>query len=101
MGTRVLVPFPFPINLDWSTRILVRNEFPVQAPEAPQQEGATLVDPFTIPGSNSAIGLQGNYMNTRKFLDCNQPMRIPCSLFATAILLLSAYAVSLADTAQP
>jgi CubicO group peptidase (beta-lactamase class C family) len=39
-------------------------------------------------------------MNTRKFLDYNQPMRIPCSLFATAILSLSVYAVSLADTSQ-
>src|SRR5258708_5612390 len=42
----------------------------------------------------------GNCMNTREFLDYNQPMRIPCSLFATAILALSVCAVSLADTSQ-
>jgi D-alanyl-D-alanine carboxypeptidase len=39
-------------------------------------------------------------MNTRKFLDYNQSMSIPCSLFATAILSLSVHAVSLADTLQ-
>jgi D-alanyl-D-alanine carboxypeptidase len=39
-------------------------------------------------------------MNTRKFLDYKQPMRIPCSLFAAAILSLSVNAVSLADTSQ-
>lgn len=37
-------------------------------------------------------------MNTRKFLDYNQPMRIPNSLFATAILCLSCHAISLAET---
>ena len=36
----------------------------------------------------------------RKFLDYNQPMRIPCSLLATAILSLGVHAVSLADTSQ-
>jgi D-alanyl-D-alanine carboxypeptidase len=39
-------------------------------------------------------------MNTRKFLGYNQPMHIPRSLFATAILSLSVHAVSLADTSQ-
>src|ERR1700728_3875039 len=39
-------------------------------------------------------------MNTRKFLDYNQSMSIPRSLFATAILSLSVHAVSLADTLQ-
>src|ERR1700722_471531 len=40
-------------------------------------------------------------MNTRKFLDYNQSMSIPCSLFATAILSLSVYSVSAADPPQP
>jgi D-alanyl-D-alanine carboxypeptidase len=39
-------------------------------------------------------------MKTRKFLDYNQSMSIPCSLFATAILSLSFNAISLADTSQ-
>src|ERR1700723_1931532 len=39
-------------------------------------------------------------MITRKCLDYKQPTRIPRSLFATAILSLSVYAVSLADTSE-
>jgi CubicO group peptidase (beta-lactamase class C family) len=39
-------------------------------------------------------------LNTRKFLDYNQPMRTPCSSFAAAILSLSVNAVSLANTSQ-
>jgi D-alanyl-D-alanine carboxypeptidase len=39
-------------------------------------------------------------VNTRKFLNYHQSKRIRCSLFATAILSLSVYAMCLADASQ-